>query len=211
MKKFLTYVSMQPEASLKRINYASVDNDELDTDMAVYFPISKLVKTYATEGEKIEIVCMIEENNLNAERNKQVLDEEIKSIAKENKFSYDINEIVIPNDETAKTHLSTFFKLINEVADEDKLYVCATFGTKPIPIIEFMALNFAYQTKDDVNVEHVVYGKVNRDTKGDTVSGVLYDISSLFYMTQIVNKMADAKVKEPEKLIAALVVGELED
>ena len=211
MKKFLTYISMQPEKALLKVNYSSVDNEELDDELEVFFPISKLIKTYAEKEEAIQVICLIEDGNENAKRNMSVLDKEIQAISREEGFSYDIKTIIIPNDETSKTHLNSFMHIIEEIDDGDELYACATYGTKPIPIIEFMALNFAYRIKDDVSIKHVVYGKINRDTDGQISSGVIYDITSLFFMTQIINKLAEQGINASEDVLKKMISADLED
>ena len=107
---------------------------------------------------------------------------------------------MVSREEHARDHLTTFSDLINFIEDGDELYTCCTYGTKPIPIIEMMALNFAYQAKDDVSIKSIVYGKVNRD-QGKVVNAEIYDITGLFFMTQIVNRLAGTRAEHPAEII----------
>ena len=204
MKKFITYISMQPERNLLKVNYEAVDNNQLKNELFVYFPISVVAETYAEKDEQIEILCIMEKENASIMHNRKLLETEIQEIAGRKGFQATFKDIIIAKEERVKSHLDTFGRLINLVDDGDELYVCCTYGTKPIPIIEMMAMNYAYRTKDNVSVKLMVYGKVER-IGSEMKHAYLYDITSLFFMTQIVNKLADNRTAHPEKLISNIL------
>ena len=211
MKKFITYVSLQTGRNLQKINYESVDNVELKSDRAVRFPISILVNTYAEKGEDVEIICVIEKGNDSSKENENPLKDEINQIAQEKGFQPSYKEIEVAKDERAESHLDTFRKLIEIIKDEDELFACITYGTKPFPILEMMALNYAYQIRTNISVRSVVYGKVNwsreRDEEGRSKieSAYIYEISALFFMTQIMNSLSERKVENPDEIIEKIL------
>lgn len=214
MKKFLTYLSLQTGNGLQAVKYEPVDNNSLKTDVTVRFPVSILVNSYADNGEEIEIVCVMEDDNSGTEANKNLLSQELDFITGQLGAHYTIREIHIPKDERAESHLDTFRKLIETINDGDQLYACMTYGTKPFPILEMMALSYAYQVRDNVSVESIVYGKINRSEKRDEdgqariESAFIYELSSLFFMTRIVSTLAERKVQDPDAAIRELLNGD---
>lgn len=208
MKKFITFIAMQPEKQLLRMKYQPQDNDQLKSEREVYFPISVLVESFAEKGDNINLIALMEEDNPDVERNMTLLRDELEEIALTVGFRYEVTQIPVSKAEHAKEHLTTFTKLIAQIDDGDEVYACCTYGTKPIPILEVMALNFAYRVKDNVSVKSIVYGKVNRKD-GKVVGADIYDISGLFFMTQIINQLADLKVEHPDKVIGNML--DLED
>ena len=207
MKKFITYISMQPERGLCKVKYEPVEMELVRDPGEVYFPISVLVHSCVQKDEKIEILCMLESGNEDEVRNLGKLVEEVDRSSKEIGFEYSINKIEVSPEESVESQLKTFESLISNISDGDKLYACSTYGTKPIPIVEMMALNYAYRVKEDVSVEKVVYGKVIRNN-GVLTGAKIYDITALFSMNQIVNHLAEQKIKNPEKAIRMLLDAE---
>ena len=207
MKKFLTYISMQPENGLCKVKYKPMDMDDLKVERDVFFPISILVDNYAV-GEEIEIICMMDTNNPDEKNNLNRLKEEVAEIIRVKDIK--INYVIVPvlGEENIGNHLTTFEGIIGHINDGDRLYACATYGTKPIPIIEMIALNYVYRVKKDVSVEKIVYGKISR-LAGELKSAIIYNITALFSMDQIVNHLAENKVAEPDKAIKMLLgIGE---
>lgn len=204
MKKFITYVSMQPESNLNKLNYKPVDSDDLRADMDVYFPVSVLVGSYAKAGDSVSVICIMEEGNPNIKINFETLKKELESICSGNGVSFDIVPVYTDKEERASSHLKTFKNLIEAIQSKDEIYACCTYGTKPIPVLEMMAMNYAYRVRDNASVNAVVYGKVDRE--GKKIKGAyLYDITSLFYMNQIVNSLAEQKVKDPDRIMKNLL------
>ena len=204
MKKFITYISMQPENSLCKVKYEPIEMDGVTDPGEVYFPITVLVSSYAKEGDAIEIICMMESGNEDESRNLGKLKDEIERVSTGRGFSYSFRILEVMPEESIECQLKTFEGLISLIENGDKVYSCATYGTKPIPIVEMMALNYAYRVKENVSVEKVVYGKVIRNN-GELIGANIYDITALFSMNQIVNHLSEHKVKNPEKAIRMLL------
>ena len=207
----MTYLSLQTGTGLQAVRYTPVDNDNLKTDITVCFPVSVLINSYVERDEEIEVICVVEDDNTGIESNIEILKQEIDSITGYIGAKYSIRQIKIPKDERATSHLDTFCRLIESVDSGDQLYACITYGTKPFPILEMMALSFVYQVRDNVSVESIVYGKINRSNERDkdgqaTIeSAYIYELSSLFSMTRIVNTLAEKKVKNPDEVIRSLL------
>lgn len=211
MKKFITYVSLQPEGQLKPVQYVPDFNKKLALDRAVCYPVTALVNGYAQEGERIQLIVIMEENNADCERNLKILKEEVAQAAQDQKALFqedqDVFQIYYPKEESAESHLQIYTNLIHLLQDGDEVYTCITYGTKPVPIVEMMALNFAYKARKNVSIGCIVYGKMNR--KGTEIFPYIYDVTALFYMNQISDTLAEQHVKNPERLIRTML--QLED
>lgn len=202
MKKFITYISMLPEDSLHKCDYES-DAPKLRAS-GIRFPISAMLSGYAEAGEEVCVITVMERGNEDCLRNQKLLLEELDETAARVGFAYTLRLIEISPEETAKEHLRTFSRLISEIEDGDIVHACLTYGTKPTPIVELMALNFAYKAKKDVSVRCIAYGKLNRKN-GTVLNAVIYDITPLFYMNEITDQLSAAKVKHPEQFIKKLL------
>ena len=203
MKKFITFLSRRRGDELLAGIYRSVTNPKVQTDFAVHFPIAALMNGYAQQGEEITVVTLYPEGNEAYESSRQALEEDIRVVQARCGFTYNILPIAISEQELAYEHLQTYSRLLDAIEDGDELYVCCTFGTKPTPIIEMMAVNSAYKLKKDVAIGCVVYGKV--EFYAEPKIFTIYDITSLFYMTQIANELADQGIGNPGQAIRRIL------
>jgi len=96
-----------------------------------------------------------------------------------------------------------FSDINNLIGDNEEIYACITYGTKPTPIIETMALNYAIKLKKNVTVGCIVYGRYMHIDDND--NNGIYDTTALFRMDSIVNKLAEKKAKHPEKAIRLML------
>ena len=204
MKRFITYISMQGEKLLKKVKYEPVDGVGLKVERETYFPVSLLVDNYAEKDEEIELICLKEKDNPDIDRNYEILKDEISEILSNRNCKCNYKVIELDTDESIDNHLHAFAEIIACVEDGDTIHSCVTFGTKPIPIIEMMALDYAYKVKKNVTIGSVVYGKIDRRDPANTVARI-YDITALFFMSQIVGHLSEMKTTEPEKMIRKLL------
>lgn len=212
MKKFISTSPYQPKPGpdpnnpekinegLKKGIYLAADNQLLYYDTLTSFPIIPTINGYVEEGEQIEVITIVSEYE-NAEYNYELLKDELETLSKKKGFTYALKEIRIPYNNAIDTELELFSKLIDCTNDEDTLYACITYGSKPFPLIQIMALNYAYRIRKNVSIGCIVYGGVNHNNKKMEI----YDITSLLYIDETVRLMAEQKVENPTDLIKNLL------
>lgn len=210
MKKFITTIPpMQRPWNLKDGVYSAVNNERLCCDFETCFPVLPLIKGYSEDNEEVEIITVytddpeictdkergIDISKANYDRFKEQLSKNLSNV------NYKINEITIKYDESVETHLNTFIKIIEQINEGDIIFADITFGTKPLPIIEIMALNYALRIKKDVSVGCLSYGAFNFNSGEMSV----FDVTSLLYMDELVNNMAKMNVDNPIEMIKGIL------
>lgn len=204
MKKFITTSPYQPKGKLQQQVYHAVDNSKLQYNKPISFPILAVINGYTQKGDNIEVIT-IKADYINAENNYKKFQSELDELAKEKNFTYTLKTVDVPYNDELDTQLEIFQKLIDLTEDNDTLYTCISYGSKPTPLIENLALNYAYRIKKDVSIECMVYGAIDFNTKQANI----YDITSLFYMDEIVRILAENKVSNPSKHIKTLLNNEI--
>lgn len=200
MKKFMMTSPFQPAGRLGKGIYIAADNERLSYGRETSFPIIPVINGYAEDGETIEVIVNVSDYE-NARYNLTLLEEELAALCEEKHIRYTITTIETPYNNLLDTQLLLFEKLIDCTADGDTLYCCVTYGTKPVPMIQTMAVNYAYRIRKNVSIGCVVYGAVDFNTKEMN----LYDITSLLYMDEIVRVMAEQKIENPTEKIKMLL------
>ena len=195
MKHFIAVIPMQNPSALKRGVYQSSDTENalITSDLAVSFPILIPMANAAEAGETVRLTTILLPEHPNTKVNYARFQEELNEIAANKGFHVELNEIPLAYSETAGDHMKLFEKLMDALNDDELLYVCLTYGSKPIPMVMQTALNFAYRLKKNTSVEAVVYGQMN------FASGqmVLYEVSPLFYLNSVVNTVSEMNAKDP--------------
>lgn len=200
MKKFIMTSPYQPKGTLEKGNYKAADNQLLAYDMPTSFPIITAINGYVEKGENIEIITIVSEYE-NAEYNYGLFKKEMAELSSKKGFTYNLKEVRVPYNNFIDTELELFGKLIECTNDNDNLYACLTYGSKPFPIVQIMALNYAYRIHNNVNIDCVVYGAKNHNNGEMEV----YDITSLIYIDETVRLMAEQKIEDPLPIIKNLL------
>lgn len=200
MKKFIMTSPYQLKGSLEKGLYKAADNQTLAYDTPTSFPIITAINGYVEKGEDIKIITIVSDYK-NAEYNYGLLKEEIEALSQKNGFRYNLKEVRVPYNNAIDTELELFGKLIDCTADGDTLYACITYGSKPFPLIQIMALNYAYRIRKNVSIGCIVYGAKDHNNGSMEV----YDITSLLYIDETVRLMAEQKVENPTDLIKNLL------
>lgn len=200
MKKFIMTSPYQPQGRLGKGIYKAADNQLLSYEEPTSFPIIATINGYVEKDEEIEIITIVSDYE-NAEYNYGLLKEEIDALSQKKGFRYTLKEVRVPYNNAIDTELELFSKLIDCTADNDTLYACITYGSKPFPLIQIMALNYAYRIKKNVSIGCIVYGAMNHN------NGVMevYDITSLLYIDEAVRLMAEQKIENPTNIIKNLL------
>lgn len=203
MKKFISTIPLQPEGQLKINVYSAADNEILENSLETRFPIMIPVSLSVKKDEEITFICIVKDNP-NAEHNLGYFKEEADALAEKIGFKYNVKTITVPDNEHGEdleAHLDTFEKLIDMFEDNDILTACTTYGTKPTPMVELMGLSYAKNVLKNVYIDRVVYGRFDHSTK----KAFIHDITSLFYMNEIISKFSPGMGDSPKNAIKALL------
>ena len=201
MKKILLAASHLPASMLKKSVYAPVDNPDLAFGETC-FPVLPLVNAYIEDGEPFKIVAVVYDIP-NCHANLAQMKDEIARLCAEKGAEPEYDEIVVPFDNSIPAVLNVYRELIKRVEDGDELYADITFGSKPMPIVIIMALQFAYRTKKDVSIEGVTYGAIEFHLPSQPK--VIYDVTALVQLDELVRLMADSDVADPAGIIGQII------
>jgi CRISPR-associated protein (cas_TM1812). len=193
---------------LKPVTYAADGNSRL-TYGATRFPVIPMINGYAERGDKIRIIAILTDGDNFRHNYVTYFEPEISELVEKNGYEFgEIEVVTTPDQEDIDTQLVLFADIIAKINDEEVIFACITFGTKPTPIVQTMALNYAHKLKKGTTIGCVVYGRFRH---GAPV-GHIFDTTALFYMDSMVNVLAEKKVPHPEKAIRALLeIGGTED
>lgn len=191
MKK---YIFALPTEKAERCLYRS-GGAELETSFPILLPISQT----AQRDELINITLLISENSPVASGNFLRLMTELRALAAEVGFRYDLTEIRIAGEETPEKQKRVFEALIETLGDGESIYADITFGHKAVPLIIFTALSFCYKLCRDTEVNSVFYA----DRSGETA--VLHDISTLFYMESVIHSVSQSVPDDPLSIIKRIL------
>lgn len=226
MKKFFMIVPQQPveinaegkiiRDDLRYSKYQAIGNSKLDYK-ETRFPILALLNGYVDQGEKIRIIAAVPDTPQCYVHLDQ-LKEEVAELQQEKGFLYDeIESFTFTYSGDVNAQIELFQKLLNYMEDNDALYGCLTYGNKPMPIAELMALQYGYRVMNNVSIGCLVYGEVDHSatptpkTVTDRVTGKprvidqypmrVFDITALIQLDEIVRLLADQKIKNPKEVL----------
>lgn len=206
IKTFITVIAEQPPKNLLPTKYASPEDEKLLCDKLLKFPISTAINAYAKEDDEIKIIAIMNEDNENTKINfEESFIPELESLKKENNLkNLDTSKIIKIKADTNQginCDLRLLEDLLAAIGDNEILHACITYGTKPLPIIIFMALNYVYKVRNNTNIETIIYGTMYSGKKNEPT---IYDETALFYTNEMFMQLADAGVSDPVKKVKAM-------
>lgn len=226
MKKFFMIVPQQPveinaegkivRDDLRYSKYQAIGNSKLDYK-ETRFPILTLLNAYADQGETIRIVAAVPDTP-QCYIHLDQLKNEVAELQREKGFLYDeVESFAFTYSGDVNAQIELFQKMLNYMDDNDILYGCLTYGNKPMPIAELMALQYGYRVMNNVSIGCLVYGEVDHSatptpkTVTDRVTGKprvidqypmrVFDITALIQLDEIVRLLADQKIKNPKEVL----------
>lgn len=206
MKKFITVVPLQVKGQLECYHYEAIGNDRLFMEEATSFPILTAVQGYVEPGESFQVIAVVM-NSESGRVNLAVLEQQLQVLAECRGIPCpELVTVEIPDDEAVATHAATFRKLIDHLKNDDELFACLTFGTKPLSEAVRMAVQYAYRVKRNVSISCIVYGQIIRpDDDRSHWFGRVHDETALLRLDEIVRLLADQGVENPGAVLDTLL------
>lgn len=203
MKKFFTVVPLQGKGNLEQYHYQPVENERLAMEEKTAFPIVPVMNGYLQPGEESQVIAVVIENE-DTNRNYQQFMEEVDALcARKGLVHPEIKKVVVPMDDSVNAHIDLFQKLIEYTEENDELFACITYGTKPLSMAVRMAVQYAYRVMRNTTIDCIVYGQIDRSAGSDRTlwTGKVYDETGLVRLDEIVRLMADQKVANPKGIL----------
>ena len=202
IKKYFTVIPLQLRGELAKVKYNSVDNPVLEYG-ETRFPIIPVIANTAECNDVIKVgvvlICQDGKEREEIKQNYQFFKDELEGLKTSGKVKdYEIIEIKTEDDEKIETQVQLLKDMMAEIGDDENLYSCVTYGTKPTPVVMMLALNYGYKIKHNTTVENVVYGRYDH---AKPENSALYDITALFYANSIINRLGDMKVENPDEAL----------
>lgn len=207
MKKFITVVPFQVKGQLARYLYHAVGNSRLQMEEPTSFPILTAVHGYLQPEEPSQLLALTpgtEDGKWNLEK----LREQLEALCVRGGLrTPQVIEIPLPAGDDVSAHVDTFQKLIDQVEDDDELFACLTYGTKPLSQAVLMAVQYAYRVKRNTSISCIVYGSVDRSqsSRPEDWKGYVYDETALVQLDEIVRILAARKVPNPQEVIRKIL------
>lgn len=204
MKKFFTSVPFQEK--LTNVVYKSVGSAKLEYDKAHSLPILNVINNCTQKGEEIEVIFLAGDN-ATIKKNLGIVEQSLNELVTERGLKLKGGKprtIEYRDSDDISVMLELYGELIRLCEDNDEIYSCITFGTKPVPLVQMMAMRYAYHAKKNVFIGMIVYGKAHGNITGNPE---IYDMTSMFYMDELSEKFCRMGIEKPEEKIAAMISG----
>lgn len=207
MKKFITVIPFQVKGQLGSYRYQAVGNRRLQIEEKISFPILTAVSGYLQPGEAAQIIALTAGTE-DGQRNLAQLREQLEAVCARRGLTVPrVVPVELGKGEQVAVHVDTFQKLIDKVEDDDELFACVTYGTKPLSQAVMMAVQYAYRIKKNASIVCIVYGSIDRSRSGDPEdwTGEVYDETALVQLDEIVRLLAEQKVSDPRNTIRQIL------
>lgn len=203
MKKFITNIPLQGKGQLIPAYYQAVGNAKLQMEVPVCFPILAAINGYVSPGECFQVIA-VQADSEDGRRNFAAFSQELDALCQQKEIHCEKIEVVPgPADERVASHMETFQKLIDFVGDDDELFACITYGTKPMSMAVLMAVQYAYRLKSNTSISCIVYGQVDRSVSPP--KAFVYDETALVQMGEIIRVLAERGVSDPKRVIDGIL------
>ncbi len=177
-------------------------NIKLRTDNQLIFPISRLIEATMQTGDEAEVIT-VRQTNDSGDENLNRLKQDLTALH----IDYQIKDITTPENQNKDALLELFKRLAQAIDPQCCVYADSTFGTKTYPIVLFAALNYAEKIKE-CELHCLLYQEQRRDMQTHKATGTyLYDITSLFYLSSVVDALnqSEASFEEKDALLGSLL------
>lgn len=206
MKKFITNIPLQKEGNLDRYRYQAVGNTRLQMEEKSSFPILSAINGYAEEGEEIRVIAVLSDSE-DVKRNCDELQKQLNELCQRRGITckMGVEQILESSSQDVETYLKTFQDLIGFVEDDDELFACITYGTKPQSMAILTAIRYAYRLKSNTSISCIVYGYIARAGEKKDWKGFIYDMTALVRLDEITRMLAERKVHNPKGIIEQIL------
>ena len=115
--------------------------------------------------------------------------------------------VIVYDISTAEAGGQKRLRKVARLEDDDELYACITYGTKPLSQAVLLAVQYAYRIKKNASISCVVYGQIDR-SKGrnpESWTAQAYDETALLQLGEVVRVLAERGATDPKAAINTIL------
>ncbi len=206
MKRFFTSVPLQVGNGLKAVLYQAVDNLRLQTDFETSFPIITAVNGYVSPEEPFSVVSVLPVSDVGRENYKRLYQELDQLCRRKGLKAPEMTVVEYDEDMRVGAMAELFLRLSEQVKDDDELFSCVTFGTKPVSTAMLLAVQYGYQVRKNVTIDGIVYGEIKRPSQDPASwTASVYDETALLQLEETARLLAQSGVRDPSAPIRSIL------
>lgn len=203
MKVFISYAPQQEEGKLMKNVYEPNGNERLRF-RETRFPILAAINGYADPGETIRVILIVQDKD-SCRYNAGLFEEELKELLTERGILCSgVEALPAAFDDSVAAHIQTFGQLAMLLKDDDEIFACLTYGSKPSPMVELSALRYARMLRKNTAIRCIVYGQRDWATGEQRI----YDETALAKLDDAVRALSELQIPDPDRLLKTMLLQE---
>ena len=189
MKVVIITVPMRRPDQIKAIKYPVDGNKAVEYEKPVRCPVNGVLAKTMKKDEQVRVIyIMTRSENSECEQNKKNFIDEIEGINTEIGAVLSYDTVEIDFSPTKQTYNKLLTDLAEKIPENEEIFTDITFGFKPEILSLFCALRFVEEFRDAI-VQYIVYGKAEFNKEGQIENPMLFDITSLYYLFNLMGSM----------------------
>lgn len=209
MKHFITFMTQQPSGTLRSVDYLNTENNpRLEHDFKTSFPVLIPMSNICVRGDEVKItVVNTNDPDEFGKSNYKTFINQLEECAGKCGFTYRINDINVEYIENCEKQMKLLEDIIDTIEENDVIIGDLTYGNKPSPMVLLMALSYADHFCKNAFVDMLVYGGISHGKvlPGTEKPGFINDVTSLFYMNSIINRLSFMEPSDPLGTIKKMI------
>jgi len=189
---------------IDKVVYTSEDISMPVSDKPVCYPINAYIESALHKEDELKVILLVKEDVYGHYKNhielfKNEFAQAIENIGARVRF-------VTVNTEFAETklvHEQLLENIVNELEEDSHIMVDTTYGPKDLPIIMFVALNFAEKFLR-CQIDNIIYGQASF-VGGKAVDTKLCDMIPLYYLASVTNSIQSADATKARSMLKSLL------
>jgi hypothetical protein len=201
MKKiYITSIPLDSNYIITKKVMKPVNFEAAEMETEGYYPIIPVIKSTVSEGDKVKVVIMRQEN----EKGRQNLDLFYSELDALGLKSVEVVDVTMKESHQQNAVLDLFWKMTEQMEDHSDYYIDMTFGPKSFAVILFSLLSYIANIRERADLKGLYYLEVLREEGQIRKSGI-YDMSYLQDLNLIMSSLNNASPEKKDKVIKMLL------
>ena len=201
MKTVIISIPMRKPEKVSKLLYSVEGNKTIEYNKEICCPVHAVLANTLKKDEEVKIIYILTTGKHSSyKENADIFKAELEEINKKIGAKLRYETIEIKFRPTKETYQKILTELTEKIPDNAEIYADITFGYKPATVSIFCALKFAEEFREAL-VQYIIYGKVEFDENEEKDCPVIYDITSLYYLFNLMGSMRTTDAKTASKML----------